>query len=141
WKLGRGAPPDGAMDRVYFGRQRPGSVKPTGPLEGSGISREQLRLRVRRDALLVERIGRCSVLVNGQPTEMEALVPGDTLLLKGHLLLLCARRPLVLPVLRDFPGDAAGAFGEPDAFGILGESPAAWRLREQIAFDARADNN
>jgi two-component system nitrogen regulation response regulator GlnG/two-component system response regulator HydG len=141
WKLGRGAPTGGAADRACFVRQRPGSATPAGPLEGSGISREQLRLRVRPDALLVERIGRCSMLVNGQPAEMEALVPGDTLHLKGHLLLLCVRRPRELPVLRDFPADAAGAFGEPDAFGMLGESPAAWRLREQIAFDARADNN
>jgi DNA-binding NtrC family response regulator len=79
--------------------------------------------------------------VNGHEVEMEALVPGDTLLLKGQLLLLCARRAASLPALRDFPEDAAGTFGAPDAFGMIGESPAAWRVRDQIAFDARTDNN
>jgi DNA-binding NtrC family response regulator len=141
WTLGRGEPQRGAGDRVRFVRQRPGAAVPTGPLEGSGISREQLRIRVRRDALLVERVGRCPVLVNGREVEMEALMPGDTLLLKGNLLLLCARRAEDLPAPRDFPGEAAGAFGEPDAFGILGESPAAWQLREQIAFNAKAEQN
>ncbi len=139
WMLGRGEPVGG--DRVRFVRQRPGKATPAGPLFGAGISRDQLRLRARADAILVERIGRCPMLVNGQPAEMEALVHGDTLLLKGHLLLLCVRRPEVLPASRDFPGDALGAFGEPDALGILGESAATWRLREQIAFDAKADNN
>jgi two-component system nitrogen regulation response regulator GlnG/two-component system response regulator HydG len=138
--LGRGLPRE-AGGWVDFVRQRPGCMKCTGPLTDPGISRQQLDLRVRRDVLLVQRVGRCAMSVNGQPADMHALVPGDTLLLKGHLLLLCTRRPTELPVLRDFPGDAAGTFGEPDAFGILGESAAAWRLREQIAFDARADNN
>jgi len=35
----------------------------------------------------------------------------------------------------------AGAFGEPDALGILGESPLTWRLRESIAFAAKADTH
>jgi DNA-binding NtrC family response regulator len=142
WKLGRGAPPAGVRDRVAFLRQRLGAITPTGPLEGSGISRDQLEIRVRRDALLVKCIGKCPILVNGNPVEkMEALVPGDTLLLKGQMLLLCARRAAALPALRDFPTDMAGAFGEPDAFGILGESPAAWRMREQIGFNAKTDHN
>jgi DNA-binding NtrC family response regulator len=142
WKLGRGAPPSGASDRIAFVRQRPGTAVPTGPLGGSGISREQLEVRVRRDALLVKRIGKCPVLVNGNVVEkMEALVPGDTLLLKGHMLLLCGRRAAALPALRDFPNDSAGPFGEPDAFGMLGESPTAWRLREQIGFNAKTDHN
>jgi DNA-binding NtrC family response regulator len=31
-----------------------------------------------------------------------------------------------------------GEFGEPDAYGIVGESPAAWRLREELAFVAKS---
>ena len=141
WTLGRGAPPGSGADRAAFLRQRPGEATPTGPLEGAGLSRNQLEVRVRRDALLIKRIGKCPVLVNGAASDTEALVPGDTLLLKGQLLLLCARRAEALPSLRDFPAGSAGAFGEPDAFGILGESPAAWRLREQIGFNAKTDHN
>ncbi len=142
WVLGRGDPSSGGASlRVRFFRQRPGAMEPGGPVEGAGISREQLRLVVRGDTLLVRRVGRCPVLVNGHEVEMEALHPGDTLLLKGQLLLLCARRPEALPPPRDFPADATGAFGAPDAFGIVGEGPAAWRVRDEIAFDAKADNH
>ena len=66
------------------------------------------------------------------------LKPGDTLLLKNQLLLLCARRPLEMRGLRDFPASAVGPFGEPDALGIVGESPAVWRLRDRIAWNAKA---
>src|SRR6185437_13928285 len=139
WVLGRGDPSSsGALLRVRFFRQRPGAMDPGGPVEGAGISREQLRLRVRGDTLLVRRVGRCPVLVNGTEVEMKALHPGDTLLLKGQLLLLCARRSEALPPPRDFPADATGPFGAPDAFGIVGEGPAAWRVRDEIAFDAKA---
>src|SRR5262249_44300030 len=53
YRLGRG--PSQEAGRVAFLRQRPGSCTPTAPLEGAGISRDQLRVRARREALLVER--------------------------------------------------------------------------------------
>jgi DNA-binding NtrC family response regulator len=66
------------------------------------------------------------------------LAPGDTLVLERELLLLVTRRPLTLPAAG--PGVAATfAFGAPDAHGLVGESPAAWTLRERLAFAARAD--
>lgn len=69
WILGRGeARPGGGERRMVFGRQRPSRDVATGsvdkwatgrPVDGKGISREQLRVRVRSGALEVTRIGRC----------------------------------------------------------------------------------
>src|SRR5689334_12179437 len=57
--LGRGAPPEGSgCERLVFSRQRPGSLDLTEPLQSQGLSREQLRIRVERGRLKVERIGR-----------------------------------------------------------------------------------
>lgn len=58
--------------------------------------------------------------------------------MKGQLLLLCVMRPVVTPVLRDYPTALLGAFGEPCQLGLLGESPALWRLRDEVAFYANA---
>jgi transcriptional regulator with GAF, ATPase, and Fis domain len=47
------------------------------------------------------------------------------------MLLLCARRPLMVS---GTTGSYAGfRFGEPDRFGIVGESTAIWRLRQELA--------
>jgi two-component system nitrogen regulation response regulator GlnG/two-component system response regulator HydG len=134
--LGRGgADVDG---RVRFVRQRPGREEPTPGIEGRGISREQLAITSREGRLHIERLGRCALYVNGQLTDRAELAPGDTVLLKSQLLLVCVRRPRRLPPLRDFPSELMGEFGEPDKLGLLGESPAAWELRERLAFAARS---
>jgi DNA-binding NtrC family response regulator len=135
--LGRGTD-EGREPRVVFHRQRPGSLEPRPPLEGAGISRRQLQIGARAGALLVENIGRCEALANGAPFEKTVAVPGDTLHLRGQLLLLVVRRAREMLPLRDFPDDAARPFARPDALGILGESPAAWRMRDEVAFAARA---
>lgn len=60
------------------------------------------------------------------------LAPGDTLYLHDDVLLqFTVRRPL--QPLVHFPPWAMGAFGEPDALGIVGESEVVWRWREEIA--------
>ena len=56
---------------------------------------------------------------------------GQTLQISGQLLFHCMRRP-VMPVPQ--PPLRMHRFGEPDALGIVGESAAAWQLRERIAF-------
>jgi len=76
--------------------------------------------------------------VNGAATERCALVANDTLLLRGQLLLLCVRRVASIPKNMYFLDERFGAFGDADPLGILGESPAIWRMREQIAFAANA---
>jgi hypothetical protein len=136
--LGRGEPTDGGAERVLFHRQRPGATERTGPLTSPGISREQLRIRVEDGGLRVERVGKRRMSFRGEDTESCVLRPGDTLLLRGQLLLYCTLRP---PQME--PRTGAGhadvtEFGEPDPHGIVGESPAAWRLRDRIAWAASA---
>jgi DNA-binding NtrC family response regulator len=134
-ELGRG---DQAQKRLVFCRQRPGSLEPQAPLMGPGISRRQLTLRARGPALVIENIGRCPVCVNGERIDKSVAAPGDTLLIEGQLLLYVTSRPTALPPLQHFPADGIGRFGKPDTFGMIGESPEAWQLRDRLAFAARA---
>jgi two-component system nitrogen regulation response regulator GlnG/two-component system response regulator HydG len=136
--LGRGEE-SGDEARVRFVRQRPGVNEVRPPLGGKSISREQLRIALRFGELLVHQVGRCALLAEGKPvTDFATIGPGQTLLLEGQLLLLCVRRPLELAPLRHFPEASVGGFGAPDAFGMVGESAAAWATRDAMAFAAKA---
>ena len=139
--LGRGGPSaDDAAERLRFCRQRAGSLEPTAPLGGEGISRRQCEFRSTGSALDVKRIGRCPVLIDGREIHQGRLLPGQVLTLKDQLILLCARRPHAFE-RRHFDLAKAGPFGHADAFGIVGESPAAWELREYLAFCAASDRH
>jgi DNA-binding NtrC family response regulator len=125
-----------------FVRQRPASLSgttETGSLRSPAISRKQLRVVRRGQALAIEQLGRCPLLVDGAVTTRCIVEPGDVLELQGQLVLLCTERPRELEPTRELPRESLGAFGEPDAFGMVGESPAAWDVREQLAFAAHAD--
>jgi transcriptional regulator with AAA-type ATPase domain len=137
--LGRGD--DGEPDRLRFFRQRPQTLLEAGPLDGQAISRRQLVLRRFAAGIEVEQVGRCALLVNGAPVERAAVTVGDTVLLRGQLLLYCCARPKKVPAARYFPEGAWGPFGEPDALGMLGESPAMWRLRDRLAFAAKSGSH
>jgi two-component system response regulator HydG len=117
---------------AHFMRRRPGEPA-TDPhedlLTGDSLSRRQLIVCATAVAVEIESIGRCEMLVNGEETKSASLKPGDTVMLTGELLLLCVRRQIELP----HPGGFVPAFGEPDAAGIIGESAAAWRLRDELA--------
>ncbi len=138
--LGRGAAGPGDTDRrAAFVQQRPGANRPTPALAGAKLSRRQALMRPAGDrALEVTRLGRCPMLFQGREVDTCTLAPGDVLSFHRELLLLCTRRPYTLPpsasrVDQSFP------FGEADGSGWIGESPAAWELREQIAFAAGRD--
>ncbi len=132
--LGRGEPSDGGAERVVFHRQRPGETTRTGPLTSPGISREQLRVCVEDGGLRVERVGKRRMSFRGEDVESCLVRPGDTLLLRGQLLLYCTLRPPQMESRTGagYAGDTE--FGEPDPHGIVGESPAVWRLRDRIAW-------
>jgi transcriptional regulator with AAA-type ATPase domain len=135
--LGRGAGAPGSP-RLGWRRQRPGIDEAVAPLGGRGVSREHLRVRAAGDALEVERIGRGELLVNGVVATRAAARPGDTLVLRHALVLYLTERPDTLPARRYLATAGVPGFGAPDAHGLVGESEAAWRLRDQIAFAAGA---
>ncbi|WP_394824113.1 helix-turn-helix domain-containing protein [Pendulispora albinea] len=136
--------PEGAKDVTFgrgrddlmFVRQRPGSIALRPPLEGDGISRQQLRLRPSGEGLEIERIGRCPMLVNGERTDRVRVEAGDAVLLPSNVLFFVVNRPRVFRKLTEFSFSDMPRFGEIDRFGIVGESPAAWDLREAAS---RAD--
>ncbi|RYZ07146.1 MAG: sigma-54-dependent Fis family transcriptional regulator [Myxococcales bacterium] len=136
--LGRGdARADDPGPRLSFLRQRPGASVATGSFANSRISRFQLRFQATpgQDEIEVESVGRCPLFVNGSATTRARVRASDTLRLQNELLLICVRRPRQLgPGLAS--GQAESGFGEADGCGLVGESPAAWRLREDIAFAA-----
>ncbi len=135
--FGRG---EGESDetRVRFFRQRPGTLDAGPALAGAGLSRRQLSVRAKAGTLEVERIGRCELRVNGAPRDRSIVHPGDTLHLRRQVVLLFLRRPVLMPKGRYFPRECWGEFGDSDAQGILGESQAAWLLREHLGFVAKA---
>ena len=131
--LGRGG--EGGARRVSFFRQRPGSLVEQPALTAQGISREQLVLRWTPRGLQVVRRGLPGMRVNGFLTEDAVVEPGDTIEVDRKLLLLYTERAHDMPTLRH--GRVEMPFGERDEDGILGESPAAWQLRDELAY-ARA---
>ncbi len=137
---GEGSALDGAdgAARLTFVRQRPGKNEPTRPLGGLGLSREQLRVASTGEELHIERLGKRPLVYRGVEVDRCSLRPGDVLEIRGQLVLLCVLRPPRLPPLRHFPPTALGAFGQADAFGMVGESPQAHRLRDRLAFAAQA---
>ncbi len=131
--LGRGA------SGGTFVRQRPGRNTSTGPLRAAKLSRAQLLVSSRGDALEIKNTGRAELRINGRTVTEGRAREGDLVELRRRLLLLCTRRPqqlpsvaLEIPMMR-FP------FGEPDAFGLVGESPAMWSLRARLQFFAQRD--
>jgi two-component system nitrogen regulation response regulator GlnG/two-component system response regulator HydG len=134
--LGRGQPQTrDVLERLQLYRQRPGLLEPTGPLLSPSISREQLHLELRPSGRLsATNVGRCPMLVNGVELEQAELGFGDLLELQDQLIFLCLRRPEQIPAMPEVP---MHGFGEVDAWGLVGESPACWELRQQLVFVAR----
>ncbi|HRI63754.1 MAG TPA: sigma 54-interacting transcriptional regulator [Polyangium sp.] len=139
--VGRGAPAEGNSERVVFYRQRPETLETTAPLTSPGLSREQLRVRAIGDCLHVERIGKCLLEVAGRQVERCTIAPGESLLLKGQLLLYCTKRPRILPKSRNIVIVDGHGFGLPDAQGIVGESQVVWDLRDQLAWMAKVEQH
>ena len=136
WFIGRGD--ERVEEFLDFKHQRP--CEPTDEsrcsacLQGRTMSARQLAVRATAVAIEMNQIGTCLTLVNGKEQRTAKLKPGDTVLIRGVALLLCVRRPRRLPAL----GTSATltelhSFGEPDRAGIVGEGPAAWELRKDLA--------
>jgi two-component system nitrogen regulation response regulator GlnG/two-component system response regulator HydG len=143
--LGRGQARAGdGAPRVAFHRQRPRAFTPTEPLGNPRISRVQLRLRALAGGaggVHVESAGQCPLLLNGRRVAAGLAHPGDTIQLEDELVLVVVRRSGELPEPPLATPDDAFAFGGADRHGFVGESPAAWRLRDAIAFVASSDEH
>jgi len=127
WVIGRDS--SEGRHRLSFIRQRPGENLDTGQLRSARISRGHLLVSHERGALHVQNAGKLDVRCNGQIVSAAMVQVGDLLEIDDELLLMVAERPERLPRL-----EATGPFGEADADGLVGESPAAWELRRQVVF-------
>jgi two-component system nitrogen regulation response regulator GlnG/two-component system response regulator HydG len=134
--LGRGEPPEGrALPRMGWVRQQPGRSVPTGPFGSQHISRAQFQLEVLGPrSLRVTNTGRAPLVYEGQEASSAVLAPGALVSLHKLALMMCVERPVHLPSTD--PPVVVPPFGEADAQGLVGESPAAWELRARIAFAA-----
>jgi len=115
-------------------QQRPGLNLDTGPLRGGRLSREALRLRPRGERLQVDNLGRRPMIVDGQEVGTAQLGPGDLLEISGAILLYCVERADRLPALGEGLAWPSFPFGAADPYGIVGESPCTWLLRERLAY-------
>jgi transcriptional regulator with GAF, ATPase, and Fis domain len=134
--LGRGGR-DGKdkYPRVLPVRQRPGVNEATPPLNDPFLSSEQLQLTV-SDAttITILNVGKRELLDStGTACTTLKLTRGDIAQVRGRLLLLACERPSELPPARSL-AKKFHLFGEADVDGLVGESAAAWRLRDATAF-------
>jgi len=139
--LGRGGPQsDDKLPRVVFHSRRPGAAEPGPSLAAARVSRTQLRLTPRDDGKLeVTSVGKCTLFIDGVEVEGAQVEPGAVLMLKNALVLYVVHEPPPEP-LTAHPAPAF-AFGSPDASGIVGESRAAWRLRDELAMAANGPHH
>jgi two-component system nitrogen regulation response regulator GlnG/two-component system response regulator HydG len=130
--LGRGPASEAdAHPRVQAVRQSPGANMLLPAFASPALSRTQLELcQLEALRLRVKNVGRCKLWVNEIAAEETSVEPGDLVQVGSQLLLLCTRR------VARIPGQlgAQHRFGEPDEHGFVGESPAMWQLRKELAF-------
>ncbi len=135
--LGRGEA-SGLSLRAKLVRQRPARNHTQGPLEDRRISRDQLALcAVDATAIQVRNVGRCRLLHNGVEVTEAVVRPGDTVTLRKAVQMVCVVRRTTLPPAHDLAKPSWPEFGAPDAHGMVGESAAAWSLRDRVAFVAK----
>lgn len=134
--LGRGGPrPEDTHERLAFVRERPSGTMPCPPIGERGISREQLRVEPSDgNALSLTSVGAASMKVNGRRCEQAVVHDGDVVELEHCLVMLVSHRQPMMPASEKLPAPLIPEFGGADAFGMVGETPERWALRQQLAF-------
>lgn len=137
WVFGRGS---AGEHRLLLQRQRCGHNEPREPLTLRRLSEQQLKIRVvESGALELHNLGRRTLVVDGHEVKRSRRVEeGSVVELRNQMMFVVARRPLELPPL-ELCAPLRPDFGQPDDFGMLGESPPIWALRGQILFAAQRD--
>jgi DNA-binding NtrC family response regulator len=127
----------GRQGTLTWIRQRPGQARATGPLDDLQLSRRQVRIGAEGGGWSVQNVGRLPLRLNGRPAAEGPLRSGDLLEVGDRMLVWVTERP------ESLPGSVEDRhpFGEVDAIGVVGESPAAWELRERVRFVARRDTH
>ncbi len=132
--FGRGTNVAGREPKSTLGQQRPGPWIPSTPLLSPAVSRYQLALSRVGARYQVRNAGKCALYVDGAAITERELSGGELLQLGKQYLFLASRRPLVLgEELSAYP---SFAFGQADAYGLVGESPSMWQIRRTITFIA-----
>jgi len=137
--LGRGAAARGEVP-VEFAPGQLGEHPRATELDVDTLSRRLLRVTALSIGLDVTLLGRGPMRLAGKPATAGLVLPGETILIEDRLLLYVTRRPASI-ALRHFPPGHLGAFGQPDAFGMVGESERMMRLRDEAAFAARSGDH
>jgi MoxR-like ATPase len=140
--IGRGGPlADDPAPRGVPYRLRPGETSACPPLANARISRLHLMVApVGDEGLRVRAVGRAPVRVNGVRVSDGVARVGDVLEIHNAAIFFVALRrrempPLSMPFPDEFPWSA------PDPFGFVGESEAAWQMRDALAFAASTDRH
>jgi two-component system nitrogen regulation response regulator GlnG/two-component system response regulator HydG len=138
--FGREDEPDGDGDGAHarLVRQRPGRNVLAAPIDDPFVSREQLRLTSRAEGIDVENVGKRRMLIGGGAVPRATVRDAELLELGRRVLFVVVRRPAEIERVAGFDDCA---FGEPDADGFVGESPAAWRMRAILRHAARDDGH
>jgi two-component system nitrogen regulation response regulator GlnG/two-component system response regulator HydG len=140
--FGRGDAPSGDVVRARLVRQRPGQNTEMPPLEASDLSRSQLLLKSHPEGeIAIENVGKRALVVDGEQVTSARVRSGDLVEVGRKMVLLATRRPATLPPRRLADARLLPPFGEADGFGYVGESPEAWRLRDELAVVAGRDEH
>jgi two-component system nitrogen regulation response regulator GlnG/two-component system response regulator HydG len=139
--IGRGGPsPEDPSPRAALVRVRPGTSIERDPIANARISRLHLLLDpVDDQSLRLRSVGRATVRVNGIAVTETTVRAGDIIEIHNAAVFVVSSRPVELPAASGLSSEFA--YGHPDPFGIVGESEACWKLREQLAFAASTDRH
>ena len=109
-------------------------------LSGDAISRRQLEIDFDAGGhLFIRNIGKGPVRVNGERVEKgdeHPIETGDVIVMSAQYAFLVGERSSAQGPKIPYP--TGHVFGDADAFGLVGESPAMWTLRERLAAAADA---
>jgi hypothetical protein len=130
--FGRGG--ENIEEFISIGPHRPGDPLPAhrgfdGCLRGDKISRVQGTMKASEAEIEIVNTGKHPMVVNGVAMTRATLRAGDVVAIAGEVVFVCEFRLPEFPALRH--ATIAHLFGEADAAGIAGESPAAWAMRDE----------
>jgi len=121
--IGRGDGPD----QLPWQSIDDGRLRPHPHLESSRLSRRQLEVRHHPSGVWVRNVGRRTLRLAGVETTEGVARPGDHLVVDGEVGWLIERRPAV----PSRPASTPWRFAHPDLGGFVGETVAAWGVRQQ----------